>query len=647
MSRRTPSPAEIKAIALLSLRFQVARPWRSFVEGVFLAFLFPGDEEPWFGVICVSRDGDSGIFLTQGIRGVSVLRAWTQTGGDVPDMLGRASGVAHVGFTLTRWKDLPPGQQARLTRAGVTRRRDAAAPLLMAGRGGEPCSVDARWLKRLLLATAAVLDLHARDAFHCDDRPATDACLTLTVRGTWRKPVVETSWVDYGVPANACGSDRHDGNEDARSPPELKYWLSVERAVADRTVPQLAAHGLPNADVSMAYFGDAEGPDQDRSSGDPLGGFLEWIVAGYRGSSLEPTLLESLLDEHLAADEREFVEARIAAAPAFWKIVAIDPAAGMVACEDVLGGAAVETYQPSLANDDGLGLVFAATPIVVGGWTMLRPCSPVLLAAEVKEAFAFLESHGLEFSHAGLRSNPHLIGRLWQWCCERDLAQEADAASGDGAWRGGGASPPLQMQNSSGEPLEFYELLLRTDAPGATRKALEARDDIDFDANDDAYIWCRRNDAAGARHVFGDNVVIGSVRVRGDEIRVSVNSADRAAGARKWLEAIPGVRFESERVSPWDARRDTPLADRLPDGERSVGVPPELTAQLRNHFHDHYRAWLDEPVPALGNRTPRQAAKLKHGRVAVARLIDDISAPMPGVDLGVLRAELLSELGIE
>jgi hypothetical protein len=41
-------------------------------------------------------------------------------------------------------------------------------------------------------------------------------------------------------------------------------------------------------------------------------------------------------------------------------------------------------------------------------------------------------------------------------------------------------------------------------------------------------------------------------------------------------------------------------------------VPPAIEAQLVGELYDrHYREWLDQPLPALGDRTPRHAAKLK------------------------------------
>jgi hypothetical protein len=53
-------------------------------------------------------------------------------------------------------------------------------------------------------------------------------------------------------------------------------------------------------------------------------------------------------------------------------------------------------------------------------------------------------------------------------------------------------------------------------------------------------------------------------------------------------------------------------------------VPPEVEAQVVGEFYEqHYRRWLDEPVPALGNRSPREAARLKTGRPKVVALLQE------------------------
>jgi len=66
---------------------------------------------------------------------------------------------------------------------------------------------------------------------------------------------------------------------------------------------------------------------------------------------------------------------------------------------------------------------------------------------------------------------------------------------------------------------------------------------------------------------------------------------------------------------------------------------------LGRYLQDYYRRWIDELVPALGNKTPRQAARTKRGRAQVTALkdIENGTVGQPGantVDFAALRREI-------
>ena len=47
-------------------------------------------------------------------------------------------------------------------------------------------------------------------------------------------------------------------------------------------------------------------------------------------------------------------------------------------------------------------------------------------------------------------------------------------------------------------------------------------------------------------------------------------------------------------------------------------IDPNIEAEIvHNTLDQHYRHCLDEPIPALGNKTPRQCARSKMGRKKV------------------------------
>jgi len=87
-------------------------------------------------------------------------------------------------------------------------------------------------------------------------------------------------------------------------------------------------------------------------------------------------------------------------------------------------------------------------------------------------------------------------------------------------------------------------------------------------------------------------------------------------------------------------------------GGETVMIDGQLvTSPAETTLRDAYRAWLDLPVPSLGGRTPREAARDAEGRRGVHLMLKQqenhhARKPVEGLDPAQLRRELgLDELG--
>ncbi len=77
---------------------------------------------------------------------------------------------------------------------------------------------------------------------------------------------------------------------------------------------------------------------------------------------------------------------------------------------------------------------------------------------------------------------------------------------------------------------------------------------------------------------------------------------------------------------------------------------PEVRAQITAMMQDRWKRWLDEPIPALDGKTPRQAAKTKEGRERLEALLFSFERRegRPGEDLFKPDIdELRSQLGLK
>jgi hypothetical protein len=130
----------------------------------------------------------------------------------------------------------------------------------------------------------------------------------------------------------------------------------------------------------------------------------------------------------------------------------------------------------------------------------------------------------------------------------------------------------------------------------------------------------------------GEEVIRGSVHRQQRQLTITANSVERLGELQQQvLAAAPGSQLVSESIVPMEELLaqdgQDPRATAASDaGARRLGLPPEEEAALLEQvMRDYEQRWLDEKLPALGGRTPRQAAA--EGGSALAELhalLDDI-----------------------
>lgn len=143
-------------------------------------------------------------------------------------------------------------------------------------------------------------------------------------------------------------------------------------------------------------------------------------------------------------------------------------------------------------------------------------------------------------------------------------------------------------------------------------------------------------------------VVLGNIELKDRAVLLSVNSATRAAQGTAMLQGVLAdlVRAPLTEIQTIDQVRES-AADAPPIEE----IPLEVATGLVHAMLDkQYRAVLDEPVPMLGDRSPRQAARTPAGRdklVTWLKFLENRSGaqtdptdPMATYDFGWLWREL-------
>jgi len=182
--------------------------------------------------------------------------------------------------------------------------------------------------------------------------------------------------------------------------------------------------------------------------------------------------------------------------------------------------------------------------------------------------------------------------------------------------------PPPVLQNTEGEPLALIKATYRLpDADGAA-----------------AALGRKLRDEGEGRFAemyegHGREWIRGSIAIAGDIATIDTNSVKRAARLERiLLRAAPGAKLIKREESGIDEllaeahsnpRRAKPSAD-----EEFLAHSPEVAAAMAEAMRDFEKQWLDEPIPALGGLTPRQAATDK----AMPRELDALLKDMEWSD---------------
>ncbi len=201
--------------------------------------------------------------------------------------------------------------------------------------------------------------------------------------------------------------------------------------------------------------------------------------------------------------------------------------------------------------------------------------------------------------------------------------------------------PLPKLLTAEGDPLVFAQAIFDVRDRTALLTALDGHADLDRE-DDGNYGWFE--DTPGFRRGLGRFVF------EKNRLVLQTQSKERVERGRAFLESLVSNAIHFRLVEYEDAERAMERVARSP-GRKSEAdrVAPEVEAEVVGQFYgQHYGRWLDEPIPALGNRTPRHAARLKSVRPKLVALLQEFEnlaarqrlAGRPAYDFGWMWAEL-------
>jgi hypothetical protein len=182
-------------------------------------------------------------------------------------------------------------------------------------------------------------------------------------------------------------------------------------------------------------------------------------------------------------------------------------------------------------------------------------------------------------------------------------------------------APPI-LANTEGHPLVLCKAELRSDRPAELSDALDSRYPRE-EPNQSASTVTEWVEIVG---VDGMNRIAANLRLAGDMLTIATNSEARQDAALTAVRSLqPSIVLVSQERTPLrtagDARR---LAETVParaTETSDLAHLPEVKEAVAQHMRQYEQQWLDLPIPALKNLTPRQAADDPTRRDDLLRLL--------------------------
>jgi len=360
---------------------------------------------------------------------------------------------------------------------------------------------------------------------------------------------------------------------------------------------------------------DVEMPERELSA-------LLLPYAAYDWQSKHGLVLDLFLaarDEPLSPTEKSWIEAQRRSWLSMWEISEVSPGLS-ISARDMFTGAerrVLECKGSQLLVPRDVMLVrvvdYEGLSVFCGMYPRVLPPRPA--AALVKSLRKAIPSRAKKVTVEELREHIPIEAWMLSW---RDALEELDAANSRG----------IRLTNTDGDPLlltkDRYELEPSHRA-SVEAKLAEIADPDDEDPDRPGATLFTVHRPGNAMHKSWDNTIVGRIFVRASSLVLETNSIARADDLRGKVEASlhpmvkhvardhedPSATLEKARSEP---RRPTARAPH----------PPEVVEALREMKRRHYESWLDDPIPALGGATPREAVKKPRTRAEVVVMLKEI-----------------------
>jgi len=543
-------------------------------------------------------------------------------------------GTSFLSLEFVAGSELPPGLHRKFQRNGWPVAGKEAFPILShLDRHGEPKSVPEGDVRVMTACAASLASCFAAHPTTFREESDDDPICESYVDGDG----VETRLT---VPYEAWELFEPESSENT-STVRLKSGSAVEgstgaRPIEEATMARLDAYAV--AKFGRRWMAEAATCFKDPNA--TLGLFVPWAFYGQviRGKTL-PKWYAADPRCTASPEELAWLDAQQAAWLSIWEVTAVEPGTS-VALLDRLSGETRLVSEKTASRTVVRGDHFLGRVVDHAGQWILCGVHPQPL--QPSDGERVIERFRKRRKWKGIVS----VDELRKDGVGGELIVYWERVVGEVGKR---LSRPPDLRNTSGhvlQPTEDRFVFKAEDRPDIFRRLAALKD---LDRLDDSGTGEETGfdiiQAGNPKHRGMEATILGRVFVAAEGLRIEANSVERADDHRRRFEGVLAklVRFKERALQDVMAPPTGPPPD---ESEDKFLDSPELAAMALTMKSKHYADWVDHPLPALGNRTPRTVARTKSGRRQLDLLLKDMEnheARLPEsqrYDFSGIRAEL-------
>ncbi|MEH6593713.1 MAG: hypothetical protein V7746_25825 [Halioglobus sp.] len=200
--------------------------------------------------------------------------------------------------------------------------------------------------------------------------------------------------------------------------------------------------------------------------------------------------------------------------------------------------------------------------------------------------------------------------------------------------------PPPELRNMDDEPIELTQLRFPLQGEHSmVVKALDSSPVLERDTDDGLWAWFPKpyEDISPEERVS----ILGHIELKDTSLQLDTNSVARVERGGKMLASLLG----SLVGSPLTVHENPQLFSEDEPIEFGTELPPELQEAMDVHLTAHYRQCLDDAIPMLNGKTPRECAAdpaLRNDVIGWLKYMEnsDKRSPQPSYDFTWMWKEL-------